>query len=90
MTLEPTGFHPQNCKHTCLDHVLLTIECYPVSLEFNLKAFSLNMLPEGFFKWGRYRTAPGIQSPEEGWSLLNALWQQDRKVRINIRGAIRI
>ena len=41
-------------------------------------------LPGGVFKWGRYQTAPGTQSREEGWTLLNARWQEDRKVRINI------
>jgi hypothetical protein len=41
-------------------------------------------LPGQVFKWGGYQTPPGIQSREEAWALLNALWQEDRKIRINI------
>ena len=41
-------------------------------------------LPGGIFQWGHYRTAPGIHSHLEGWQLLNARWQEDREIRVNM------
>ena len=41
-------------------------------------------LPGGIFKWGPYRTEKGIQSHREGWQLLNARWQEDRQIRLNL------
>ena len=41
-------------------------------------------LPGGIFAWGSYRSAPGKQSREEGWSEINEYWRDDRQRRINI------
>ena len=41
-------------------------------------------LPKGMFKWGGYKTEPGMKSKEEAWALLNQWWQEDREVRISL------
>ncbi len=55
--------------------------------KLTMEDIPLDMVEEqagGIFKWGKYHTEPGTQSREEGWAILNARWQDDRKVKINI------
>ena len=44
----------------------------------NIPLDQVEELPEGVFKWGRYRTDPGTESLEVAWACLNQWWQEDR------------
>ena len=45
----------------------------------------VEQLPDGVFKWGRYKTDPGVHSTlEDGWGELNERWQKDRSIRISV------
>ena len=58
-----------------------------ISLAGNIPVQSVQELPGGVFKWGAYRTEPGIRNLETGWAILNEHWQNDRQVRIQtLRG----
>ena len=41
-------------------------------------------LPGGVYRWGRYKTEPGLSDKEEGWRILDLQWQEDRPIRINL------
>ena len=41
-------------------------------------------LPGGSFKWGKYLTGPEVTTRAEAWQRLNAVWREDRDIRIGL------
>ena len=55
---------------------ILTVESIPLE--------EIRALSQGHFGWGQYITKCSYASREEAWEELNALWQEDREIRINV------
>ena len=54
-----------------------------LQLEF-VPSESIEPMPEGGFRWGRYTTGSEITSKAEAQKIINEMWAEDRQIRIGL------